>query len=295
MPESRRKSRLGAVAARQWGRVTWEQLRLLGVAESTISEWLRQGYLHRRLPRVYAVGHAAPTPEACLAEALLYAGPGAMLSHATAAVWLGLLDGPPSPIHVSTPRQTGSRPGVVVHQRRALDRIWHNGLPTTTLPQLLLDLAATRPLRAVRLALARADYKRILDLPAIESALAPGRTGSGRLREALGEHQPALAHTRSELERRLIEICEHAGLPIPELNARVAGWEVDALWRDIGLALEVDGYDNHRSPAQLRRDRRKEMDLRGAGIRVVRYCAEQVFDRPAEVSADLRRLRRGAS
>src|SRR5437588_7905111 len=135
MSESGRKVRVAKVAASAGGRVTWTQLRGLGVPESTVSDWLKEGYLHPRLPRVYAVGHAATSIEARLAEALLYAGPGAMLSHATAAWWLGLLDDQPKTIHVSTPRQCRSLKGIKIHQRRKLQRVWRKGLPTTTFPR----------------------------------------------------------------------------------------------------------------------------------------------------------------
>ena len=285
------KARLAAIAARQKGRVTWAQIRSLEVDRAVVSRWLADGYLHRRLPRVYAVGHAGTSYEASLTEALLYAGPGAMLSHATAAHWLGLLNERPRQIHVGTPRQTHSQPGITVHTRRLHDRTWHNGLPTSTLPQLFLDLAATMPLPAVRLALARADYRGILQVPDIEAAVTPGRPGSARLRAALAEHQPKLAYTSSELERRWIELCEQAGFPIPETNERIAGWLADVVWHDVRLVVELDGYDNHRSPAQVRRDRRKELDIRAAGFGIVRYSGEQVFKRPHEVIADIRRLR----
>src|SRR5437016_4786346 len=102
------KAAVARVASRSWGRISWSQLLAVGVPDSTISEWVRDGYLHRRLPRVYAVGHPARSTESDLAEALLYAGPGAMLSHGTAAWWLGLLDNQPSQIHISTPRQRRS-------------------------------------------------------------------------------------------------------------------------------------------------------------------------------------------
>src|SRR5882762_3215439 len=111
------KLRLARVAARAWGRVTWAQIQELGVDRAVVSRWLADGYLHPRLPRVYAVGHPATCTEAKLAEALLYAGPGAMLSHATAAWWLGLLEDRPRTIHVSTPRQCRSLKGIRVHQR----------------------------------------------------------------------------------------------------------------------------------------------------------------------------------
>jgi very-short-patch-repair endonuclease len=283
------KVRLGQVANRQWGRVTWAQIRALNIGGARVSYWLKQGYLHPRLPGVYAVGHSSGSIEADLATALLYAGPGAMLSHATAAWWLGLLDDPPRTIHVSTPRQCLSQPGVKVHQRRRTERIWQKGLPVTPLPQTLLDLAATEPLRIVRRALAKADYARILDVQAIDAQIGPGRLGSKTLRQALRDHQPRLARTKSQNEILFLEICEAAGLPMPETNVYIAGWEVDALWRTQRIAVEIDGYGNHRSPAQVRRDRRKEFALRKHGLTPLRYSDEQLAEHRDDVIAELRR------
>src|SRR5437764_10752658 len=172
------KVRLAEVAGRRWGRVTWAQIRGLGVDRAVASRWVTEGYLPPVLPGVYAVGHPARSTEADLAAALLYAGPGAMLSHATAAWWLGLLDDRPRQIHLSTPRQCRSLKAIKVHRRRGCERMWERGLPVTTVPQTVVDLAATAPLRTVRRALAKADYQGILDLEAIDAILGPGRPGS---------------------------------------------------------------------------------------------------------------------
>ncbi len=284
------KVRLSQVASRQWGRVTRAQIIGLGVPDTTITAWLRQRFLHRRLPGVYAVGHSSDHIEARLAEGLLYAGPGAMLSHTTAAWWWGLVDDPPQVIHLSTLRQCRSQPGLKVHQRRRTERVWHKALPTTTPPQTLLDLASQTPLRTVRRALAKADYARILDVKAIHARLGPGRPGSQKLRTALQSHNPGLARTKSQAEILFLELCEAAGLPGPETNVYVAGWEVDALWRDQRIAVEIDGPGNHSSPAQVRRDRRKEFDLRKAGLTPLRYSDEQLTERPGEMVAELQRL-----
>lgn len=284
------KVRVGRTAGRQWGRVTRAQLLGLGITESTIAMWIAQGYLHRRLPGVYAVGHVSTSIEALLAEALLYAGPGAMLSHTTAAWWLGLLDDQPQVIHVSTPRQCRSIRWIRVHRRRACEREWKRGFPVTNLPQVLLDLAATTTLTTVRRALASADYKGILDLKAVEAIIGRGRAGTKRLRLALTRHQPELARTKSRLERMFLAICEQQGWPTPDVNEYIAGWQVDALWPDERIAVELDGHGNHHTPAQLRRDRRKELALRKAGLTPVRYSEEQLEER-VDVIADIRQLR----
>src|SRR5205807_667050 len=148
--EAEERARVGRTAARQCGRVAWFQLRKLGVVDAVIHDWLNQGYLHPKLPGVYAVGHDAPSVEADLAAAVLYAGPGAMLSHGTAAAWWGLIDNQPSTINVSTPRRCRSRRGIKVHQRRNCQRTAHKGLPVTSVAQTLLDYAAGAALPSVR-------------------------------------------------------------------------------------------------------------------------------------------------
>jgi very-short-patch-repair endonuclease len=279
------KEQVARLAANQFGRVGRAQLRALGVDDRTVHDWMTVGYLHRVLPRVYAVGHRAKSTEADLMAAVLYAGPGAMLSHATAAWWVGLADSRPYMIDVSTPRRPQSIPGIRVHGRRSIERDTHAGLPVTPFPQTIIDYAAKAPLSKVRLALAKADFEGGLNLTALQAELRSGRPGSRRLRAALERHQPMLAHANSGLEIALFELCENNHLPLPELNARIVGWEVDALWREQRVVVELDGPGNHRSPAQTRRDRRKEADLRRAVFLVLCYSDEQ-FDhhRPAVVA-----------
>jgi predicted transcriptional regulator of viral defense system len=159
-PHELAKVRVARVAKRQHNRIASHQLTRLGVSGSTVRDWMRAGYLHRRLRGVYAVGSAARTTESDLFEAVLYAGPGAMLSHATAASWLGLIDHASPLIHVSTPRRRTSARGILIHNRRLeLERVTHDGIPTTTVAQALLDLAAMGELTLVRRALARLDYQ----------------------------------------------------------------------------------------------------------------------------------------
>lgn len=297
MPNQSAKVRLSQVAGRQWGRVTWEQIVGLGVDKWTINSWLKTGYLHRIHPRVYAVGHRAGSVEADLSAALLYAGPGAMLSHGTAAWWLGLVDEPPSTIHVSTPRRCRSRRGVRAHQRRHCARTWHKGMPVTPVAQTLLDYASTASLNRVRKALANTEYHRLLDLAEVQALMGRGRPGSAKLRKALRRHQPQLARTRSPLEDTFLGLCENAGIALPEINAIVQGWTVDALWRDERFVVELDGYGNHHTRAQVDRDRRKELCLRGAGLMVARYSEDQIEHEPqlliADVAATLERCRSG--
>jgi very-short-patch-repair endonuclease len=206
-----------------------------------------------------------------------------------AAWWWGVIDHAPSVIDVSSSLRVGRNNGVVVHRRRSFQFTRHRRFPITTLPQTFLDLAATGPLATVRRALATADYRGLLDTEAVAAIAGHGKPGSGLLRTALQRHQPRLAHTRSQLEEAFLALLETASLPLPELNVRVEGWLVDALWRRERIVVELDGLDNHRSPGQIERDRRKELVLRSLGFQVLRYTWQQVTEEPARVIEDLTR------
>ena len=222
--------------------------------------------------------------------ALLFAGPGAMLSHQTAAWWWQLTDRQPPVIHVSTPRYCRSTAGGVrAHSRRQLERVWHRRLPVTTVAQTLLDFAATASFRRVRYALAESEYHRLLDSEALERVVGGRRPGSQTLRDALEHHRPELAYTRSEFERRFIELCEQGKLPMPKFNVKVLGITVDALWRRQRVVVELDGKRGHGTPAQIARDHERDLRLRAAGFTVLRYSWGQITRRQDLILADLRR------
>ena len=263
------------------------QLEACGITRNTARRWRRRGRLYRIHSDVDAFGHPSVPPEGLMVAALLHVGATAVLSHRTAAWWWGILDERPDLIHVSCLHRAGSSPGLVIHQRRRLEATRHRRFPITTLSQTFIDLAAGEPRPTVRQALANADYRGILKPAAIAAVSGRGRPGTTSLRQALKEHQPRLAQTRSELERRFLALCETAGFPLPEVNGRLAGWTVDALWRAEHVAVELDGRGNHRSPAQIERDRRKELELRAAGFVVLRYTWRQVTDQSELVIADL--------
>jgi Protein of unknown function (DUF559) len=288
---------VAGLADRQSGRVSAAQLAALGIDRRVVSRWVDGSYLHQVLPRVYAVGHQAPSVDADLTAAVLYAGPGAMLSHATALWRHGLIDRQPWPIEVSTPRRCRSLHGVKVHGRRDCRRAWHKGLPVATVEQALLDFAARAPIDRVRYALANADYLKVLDLGALHAVAGPGRAGSAKLRKALERHEPKLARTRSPLERLFLPMCEKYGVPLPDdVNVWVAGVLVDAVWWDHRLVVELDGKDNHSSWAQIQRDRGNELRLRAARFDVLRYGTQQVEEEPELVADDvLRQLRSTAA
>jgi predicted transcriptional regulator of viral defense system len=280
-------------AEAQHGVASRAQLAELGFSGGAISRWLKAGRLHRIHPHVYAVGHTALPLEGRLWAALLYAGPGAVLSHTTAGWIWSLIEDAPRRIHLTTAGASSSLPDVRIHQSRQVDSAAHRCFPVTSVPRTLLDLGGVLSARQLRRALAEADYRGELDISAVESVLGRGRPGSRALRVALAHHLPALAQTLSELEERFLELCEAAGLPRPEVNAKVGRMRVDAIWRDQRLVVELDGVAAHGGWAAIKRDRAREMALRASGCQVVRYTWEQVTAHRNEVLPDLRRLLAG--
>jgi very-short-patch-repair endonuclease len=93
--------------------------------------------------------------------------------------------------------------------------------------------------------------------------------------------------TRSELEERFLQLCDDHGIRRPETNTRIEGVEVDFVWRDRRLIVEVDGYAYHRSPTAFEADRERDVRLTMAGWRVLRFTWTQITRRPAWVARSL--------
>jgi hypothetical protein len=288
MEDLRAKERVRPVAERRAGRVTFAQLEQLGVARGTFAGWLRTGDLTLVLPRVYAFGHHAPSQMGDLWAAILYAGPGAMLSHITGAWWRELIEFPARSIQVSTPRRVPSLPGIEIHGRRAITRELVRGVPVTSIPQTMLDLAAVAELRLVRKALARLDFRHELDSQVLWDFCGRGRLGSTALRWAIAHYDPRFAQTNSPLEDKYLLFCERMNIPKPdEVGVWIEGIECDAVYHQARVIVQLDGGDNHYSPAQTRIDRANDLILRGHGWIVPRYTWSLIGELPDAVRNDI--------
>jgi hypothetical protein len=289
-PQQLAKVRVAQLAAGQFGRITNGQLQRLGITDSTARDWRHAGYLHPRLPGVHAVGHPGRTVATELFEAVLYAGPGAMLSHTTAAWWQGLIDRPSPLTHVSTPRRRVAPRGILIHGRRPLTRTTHRGIPVTTPEQTVFDLAAScidDPV-LVRVALAQLDFEGGYDPEALLALCRRGVAGSERLRAAIARFDPRFASTRSRFERDWIVYCERTDTPKPDaINVLVHGIRSDNVYFAERLIVELDGVGNHHTPARVRRDRRNDRILRGHGWLVHRYSWPDIELDPLGVHADV--------
>jgi very-short-patch-repair endonuclease len=277
---------IGDLAARQYGVVSRSQLLSMGIGTGAIQTRLRQHYLHRIHRGVYAVGHLALVPLAREMAAALACGNGATVSHRSAAVvWHLLPASDDTEIDVTVPA-TGRRrrPGLRLHRSTRLSPqdVRHlRGLPVTAPWRTLVDLADTGSDRELERATHEAVTRRLLNASRLLSELRQyrGRRGVGRLKELLEQGDPPTV-TRSEAEERFLALVRAAGLPAPEVNVRLHGHEVDFLWRDQGLAVEVDGFQFHSTRAAFERDRRRDAELASANVRVLRVTWRQIVDEP---------------
>ena len=68
---------------------------------------------------------------------------------------------------------------------------------------------------------------------------------------------------------------------------RIARYEVDLLWRDATLVVEIDGYAFHSSRRAFERDRERDAGLVAAGWSVIRITWRQIEREPIAVAATL--------
>ncbi len=122
----------------------------------------------------------------------------------------------------------------------------------------------------------------------IEQAIArcPTRRGIRRLRKVLNQ-DGGPRRTRSWAERRLLALIRQAGLPVPLTNRQLLGFQVDALWPEHRLVVEVDGERFHGGRRAFDNDRARDAALVAAGYRVIRFTARQLEECPLVVLTQL--------
>lgn len=237
---------IARIAAAQHGRVAHRQLVEAGVDRDRIKRWTADGRLRRVHRGVYAVGHRAPSENADLMAAVLAGGPGAVASHRSAAHLLALVrSGPPRP-EITVPSTSGRRrPAIVVHRVRALptrDIARWQGIPITTVPRTLLDLALHLPSAELDRACHEAWVRHGTTPLAVRACIARNKTKNGAARLLVS----LLADvTLSMLEDGFLALLDAHDLERPRTNIDVAGDKVDCHWPHHGLTIELLRYRFH--------------------------------------------------
>jgi Transcriptional regulator, AbiEi antitoxin/Protein of unknown function (DUF559) len=286
---------MSLLASQQHGVVSREQLRALGLSSQAVYRRLRKRCLIRLHPGVYAVGHLALSSRWRDFAAVLACGPDALLSHRSAADLWGIRRTSSPRIEVTAPRGRKGPAGITVHRSRVVhldDRTAVDAIAVTSVARTLVDLADVLSLRALERAINEAELLGLFDLAALDRTLErlPNRGGRGRLRRALALYLPTAPFTRSQVERDFIRLCADHGLPQPSANLAIAGEEVDLIWTDARLIVEIDGTAVHGTTRAFHEDRRRDRALATRGFQVVRVTEHDLVD-DAALAADMKALR----
>lgn len=280
--------RIGRIATAAHGVVTREELLGAGVTHEEIRQRLQNGALIREYRGVYRVGHRAPSLEASYLAAVKACGKGAVLSGTAAAHLYGLIKGRAPAPHVTAPTERRV-PGIKARRSRSFESTTHQGIPITTVPRTLVDLAATLPQRDLARACHEAGVKYRTTPAQVEAVLArrPRAKGARKLRKVLrGEVHVTL----SPLESRFLELLKEAGLPLPVTNRPAGTRRVDCRWPDHNLTVELDSYRYHQSRHAWEQDRRREREAHAREDDFRRYTHGDVFDDPQAMLRELRNL-----
>lgn len=287
-----RDAAIWALVREQHGAIARRQLLELGLSRRRIERRIASGRLHPVWRGVYAVGRPLLGRRGRWMAAVLACGPGAALSHGSAADLWGFGSEQRGPIDVSVPATRRSRlRGIRIHRRAASvmdDVTVHEGIPLTVPVRTLVDQATyLSPMQLER---------------AVNEADKLDRVSAEVLRESLDDYrgQPGVAPLRrlldplafrlsdSELERRMRPLARAAGLPVPETKAWVNGYEVDFYWRELGIVVEADGLRYHRTASQQRRGLERDQAHLASGMWPLRFSHWQIEYDAAHVRKILR-------
>lgn len=293
-------------ASRQLGLIAYWQAIALHLTDDQVRRRLARRQWRALQQSVYLIngapdGWKVRVMAACLAAGFGRDGVTVAASHATAARLHGLAGvEQPERIDVLVTANRHLRlAGVRVRRTRQLaeeDVTTVDGVPVTTGERTVLDLADADGSRtAVLRLLDNALYGKVARRKRLHErarALRKGRAGAElivRLTAPDGK-----AEFRSWLERHSAGVFRTGGLPEPEWNAvlrdeRGRIGEIDVVWRVARLVVELDGLRFHSTPAQRRRDARRDRRLTLAGWTVLRYTWLDVVERPDEVVTEVAR------
>jgi hypothetical protein len=200
--------------------------------------------------------------------AVLASGPDAVLSHwSAAALWM-IRPNDRSVIDITSPHKSRSWDGIRRHHKAVPvdEQTVEEGIPVTSVPRTIFDLAATEDVDVVISMLREAEFQRRYDRLSLWDLIEryPGRRGVRRVRAALGriKKEPP-GRRRSKLEERFAPFLRRYRLPMPRFN----DW----------ILLD---------------DKRYQVDCHWPGTRqiVTRITSAQLDDEPEQIAADLQAL-----
>jgi hypothetical protein len=289
MPASLREQ-----ARYQAGIITRKQALLSGISSNAIVSKVKQGRWQQVYAGVYATFTGPVARDAQLWAAVLYAGPGARLSHGTAAELIRLADRRSPLIHVTIParRRVVSPTGVVIHRSAVLQVNWRfaRGIPPHTFAEeTIVDLVQAATDLDDVIAYVTGAFGRNLTSEARLRSEVDGRKKL-RWRGNLDQIIPAGAGgTHSVLEYRYdLDVAQAHGLPaarkqLPFIKPNGGRGYRDRCHEEYGLVIELDGKQFH--PDERRgADEDRDNHAIATGRATLRYGWIDVTQRACETA-----------
>lgn len=280
------EERLAVLAGRAHGVVTRDEMLGAGITAAEIKRRARKGALIRQHRGVYRVGHAAPSVDSSYTAAVKACGAGAALSDRAGAYLLSLIRGNPPRAEVTAPTERRVEGIRTRRARRATTKV--RGIPVTTVPETLVDLAAELSAEELARACHEAGVRYRTTPRQVETILRrrPNAPGARKLRAVMHGDTPV---TLSELERLAFEALREANLPLPEANRVASGRRVDLRWPG-RLTAELASYRFHNSRHSWERDHQRRREARARGEEFRNYTWWDVTEGRADMIAEVRAL-----
>jgi len=295
---------LDRILHKQVGVIARHQVPAVGLSAGALRHRLRSGGPWQALlPGVYLAATGTPTTLQQEMAALLYAGPGSVITGPAALRSHHIRAELPEYVDVLVPAARRRRDAAFARLHRTTrmpERIWLAGpvryaRPPRAVADAVRDMTSLRDVRAV---VADAVQRGRCAIPELAAELGEGPVvGSARFRQALADVAEGI---RSAAEADLKDLLVRSGLPMPLFNPSVYDPDgtfvarPDAWWPDLGVAVEVDSHEWHMSPQDhdgtLARGRR----MGKRQMIVLRFTPRQIRSEPAEVIKDIRDALHGA-
>jgi hypothetical protein len=294
MQLDRRAARL---LERQHGVLSRRQALELGVTQGALRHRLRPGGPWQRLlPGTYLTASAEPAPEQREIAALLYAGPGSVVTGLAALryQWIRVDKTPQVDVLVPAGCFRRSAGFAVLHRTRRMPEttLVARGVDITMAPRAVIDAVSwLTSLSAARALMAAAVQSRRCTIADLQAELRAGpRHDTALVRRVLAE---VAAGVRSGPEGDLGDLIVRHGLPAPLFNPRLYlnGTFLacpDAWWQEAGVAVEVDSREWHFSTEESWQDTmRRHSRMTAAGILVIHVTPKQLHTEPGRVGRDI--------
>src|SRR4051812_2796054 len=274
---------------------TW-QLLDRGINERTVLSRREGGLLIPLHQGVYALGHTRLTREGRWMAAALACGPGAVLSHFSAAHLWGMCGSYGS---MEVLRQSGGfhprgHRGVKLHQTRRLEPYEvtaERGIPVAVMERVLLDLAARTDAKRLERTFVQACKRDDFSWPRLARIITRRRgcKGVGKLRRISLEVDPEALETKSVPEVDFLALWREIDLSTPAVNVLINGHLVDFPWSEQKVIVETDSWSHHGDRLAFEKDRQREVELIAAGYDVHRTTYKMLERDPEPFLQNVRR------